>query len=188
MWRRFWACVPCRAAVILEWGTRNALLSLGDSTYLEVIAPDPETPQPGRGRLFQQRYLESPALSAWVFRTAQLEGVVEAASNVGILLGPVLPGSRETPDGQVLRWRLTDPYSVPPDGAVPFLIDWGTTAHPARALPRAGELARFRIEHAEPERLRRLLRILDAAIEVTASPQSRLIAEISTKSGTKVLS
>ena len=33
-------------------GTRNFLVSLGESCYLEIIGPDPEQPQPSRPRPF----------------------------------------------------------------------------------------------------------------------------------------
>ncbi len=171
-----------------SWGTHNALLSLGESTYLEVIAPDPETSEPACGRLFQKCYLESPRLSAWAFRTNRINVVVAEAAAAGFVLGAVQPGSRETLDGEVLKWRLTDPYSVPSNGTVPFLIDWGETAHPARTLPRAGRLVSFRIEQSEPERLRRLLRVLKGDVEVTLSARTRLVAKIDTRIGIRVLS
>jgi len=43
-------------------------------------------------------------------------------------------------------WRC-DPYAMPFDGALPFLIAWGETAHPAATVPVAGRLQDLRVEH-----------------------------------------
>ena len=39
-----------------DFGTHNALLSLGSSTYLEIISPDPSLKSPKQGLLFQDQF------------------------------------------------------------------------------------------------------------------------------------
>src|SRR5215472_14226224 len=64
---------PCR-------GTRNALLSLGELHYLEVIAPDPaqtgtSTSRPELPAMLKQ--LTSPMLIDWAVHTSDIAGVAE---------------------------------------------------------------------------------------------------------------
>lgn len=166
-----------------DYGTRNALLSLGAATYLEIMAPDPELPRPERGRLFRLDELEAPRLATWILRSERIEDLAARAASAGLELGPVRPGSREKPDGTVLRWKLTDPYARRLDGAVPFLISWGDTPHPAGGAPRGGELVDLRIEHPDPDAVRAALRVLDAETVVEKGPRMQLTASIRTPMG-----
>lgn len=167
-----------------DYGTRNALLSLGAETYLEIMAPDPELPRPERGRLFGLDELETPRLATWILRSEPIEDLAARAASAGLELGPVRPGSRETPDGTVLRWKLTDPYARRLDGAVPFLISWGDTPHPAGGAPRGGELVDLRIEHPEPAAVRSALKTLGIEMAVEAGPRMQLTATVRTGAGT----
>lgn len=165
------------------YGTRNALLALGPATYLEVMAPDPELERPDRGRLFG---LDAPCearLVTWVLREEAIEGAATRARSRGVALGPVRSGSRERPDGTVLSWRLTDPYAMPLGGAVPFLIAWGDTPHPASAAPPGGELVGLVVEHPEPAAAREALAALDVAVAVGEAARPGLVARIRTGSG-----
>ena len=101
-------------------------------------------------------------------------------------MGPIESGHRETPDGAVLSWEVSDPYAMPFDGAVPFLIDWGTTPHPATTAPPAGTLIGFRIEHPEPPRVGVVLDALGVEVEVTRATVTGLLAEIRTRDGRTV--
>jgi len=163
-----------------RWGTHNALLSLGTATYLEVIAPDPQLGVPERGVLFAADRIREPRLATWVLRSELIDATVAAASAAGIGIGAVESGSRQSPDGTLISWRLSDPYAVPLGGAVPFLISWGSTPHPAGAATRVGELVGLRIEHPEPEQVRKALSALGVEMDVRMGDRYQLIARIRT--------
>lgn len=171
---------PARGGRHPQYGTRNALLALGEETYLEVMAPDPELPVPEKGTLFSLDELEEPRLVAWALRCEEIEAVAGRARAEGVGLGRVEAGSREQPDGTTVSWRLTDPRAVPLDGAVPFLIAWGETPHPARSAPDGGELVGLEIRHPDPGGVRDALRVLGVEMPVAAGPGARLAAAIRT--------
>src|ERR1043166_8868413 len=75
-------------------GTRNALIALGPSSYLEIIGPDPEQPKPAGPRRFGIDELKAPRIVRWVAKSNQLEAVAASAAQKGVKLGPVVPGSR----------------------------------------------------------------------------------------------
>jgi hypothetical protein len=136
-------------------GTRNYLLGFDDSRYLEIIGPDPEQPDPTRPRPLGIDDLTEPRLVAWAVRVYDIEAHVARALRLGYDPGPIRTASRRTPAGDLLSWRVTEGY----DTVVPFLIDWGTTPHPARDLP-AVPLTAFYAHHPKPaEPLSRLAAI-----------------------------
>ena len=49
----------------LGHGTRNALLALGPSMYLEILGPDPEQPEPDEPRWLGIDDLTAPRLITW---------------------------------------------------------------------------------------------------------------------------
>lgn len=175
---------PVRGGRHPAWGSHNALVSLGPRTYLEIIAPDPGLPRPERGILFRMEGIREPRLATWALCDDALDVTAAAARGVG--LGAVESGRRTRPDGVVLAWRLTDPYAMPFDGAVPFLISWGSTPHPAGSAPGAGALLALCIEHPDPARVRASLIALGLdgnAVDVQRSAAVRLAARIRTPAG-----
>jgi hypothetical protein len=166
-----------------DYGTHNALLSLGPATYLEIIAPDPELPRPERGRPFGLDALDRPRLLTWVLRSEAIEELAGKAARAGVPLGPIQSGSREKPDGTLLSWKLTDPYALPLGGAIPFLIAWGNTPHPAAAAPLAGELIGLRLEHPEPDSARRVLGVLGVEMDVERAGEPQIVARIQSPRG-----
>ena len=163
------------------YGTHNALLSLGPSCYLEVISPDPGSPLPARGIGFGLQGIDAPRLVTWALRHPEIETAAEQAG-----LGTVEPGRRERTDGTVLSWKLTDPYAERMGGAVPFLIFWGDTPHPASSAPAGGRLVGLRLEHPSPTRVLERLELLGAdltEVDVVRADEPRIAALIETPAG-----
>ncbi len=164
-------------------GTRNALIALGPKTYLEIIGPDPEQPQPQQARVFRIDELGAPQIVTWAAKSGDLEQLAATARQQRIALGEIATGSRLRPDGVRLDWRYTDPRTLAADGIVPFFIDWGRTPHPAQSAAVGGRLTGLRAEHPEPEPVRALLQALGLALPVTAGVRPALIATIECKRG-----
>jgi len=164
-------------------GTRNALIALGSSTYLEIIGPDPEQPKPDGPRRFGIDELKAPRLLTWVAKGTGLAPFVDRARASGVRLGDVIAGSRKRPDGVVLSWRYTDPNVILEERLVPYFIDWGTSPHPATTAAPGLSLRALRAEHPEPERMARILKQLGLNLPVRRGARPSLIATIDSPKG-----
>jgi hypothetical protein len=159
-------------------GTRNALVALGPTSYLEIIGPDPEQPTPAGRRRFGIDDLKAPRLIGWVAKSHELEAMSAKAAASGIPLGPVIPGSRKRPDGVVLSWRYTDPNTIAADRLVPYFIDWGTSPHPSSSAARGATLVQLRAEHPDAPRVQKMVDALGLHLRVEKGSAPALIATI----------
>lgn len=173
----------------LNFGTHNCLLSLGESTYLEVISPDPNAPDPGRPRFFDLDNVIEPRLATWVARSSDIHSAVSACTEP---LGAIEPMSR----GE-LNWliTLTGDGSLLLGGVAPTLIEWQGTAHPSQKLRDEGcKLLAVELHHSEPARVERLLQSVDIditrirVVESGSTAPPRIVATIETSEGIKNLS
>ncbi len=127
-------------------GTWNALVALdfGEQPrcYLELIAPDPDQPDPAGPRPFGLDDDPGPRLTTFAVRPAPgetLDDLIVALRSAAHDPGPAIPMSRTTPDGVELHWHLTMPTGAH-GGVVPFLIDWGDTPNPAGTVTASVQL------------------------------------------------
>lgn len=175
---------PARGGRHPDWGSHNALLALGPRTYLEVVAPDPESTLPMSER---PRVFTCPAshlLNGWVAHCSDLDRARAIAAEDGIQLGEPIHGRRARPDGRELCWSLTDPRCRAFDSIAPVLIDWGDSPHPAESAPEGCRLGGLRLEHPEADRLARLLGRLRIPIEVVPGESAAIHATIEAPNGT----
>ena len=162
----------------LGWGTRNALVTLGPTAYLEIIAPDPEQPPPQEPRPFGLDALKESRLVAWFVTGRDLERLRSEAARKGVPLGEVKSGSRRRPDGVQLTWQFTDPWAPVADGIIPFFIDWGNSPHPAHTAAKGATLVNLRGEHPDAPRVSGMLRHLGLDLPMTQGASPALIAVI----------
>jgi len=166
-------------------GTHNRLLGLGPRTYLEIIAPDPNQPEPDAPRPFGLDGRSHGGLVGWSLACDDIESASAAALARGFDLGDIEEGHRVTPRGMTLRWRVTSNES--PAGEIPFLISWGETPHPATSAPSGLTLTSFLVEHPEPVSLETPFHAVGATVEVRPASEPALVAQIDGPRGTQEL-
>jgi hypothetical protein len=166
-------------------GTRNALLSLGEPSrvelnprrYLEIIAPDPE--QSGAPDHYGLLKLTEPRLVGWAAHPGDLNEFATRLRNRDIAFDGPNPGSRKRGDGLLLKWKtlnLKDDLG----GLLPFFIEWSAdTSHPSVDAPRGCHLARFELLTPDPEKLRSVTAAMGLAVEIAKSAELQLRATIS---------
>jgi hypothetical protein len=170
-------------------GTHNALLKLGESTYLEVLAVDPAARPPSYPRWFgldDMRPDSAPRLAAWV---ARVDDVHEARDAVPAL-GDVMTMSRGA-----LTWLITIPSdgSLSVGGVMPVLIQWTDGSHPAQSLANSGcTLNALRGVQTDVTRITRALGKFELDDRWSLAPaepgvQPGLVATIQTPVGARTL-
>src|SRR5438128_1082897 len=96
-------------------GTRNALASLGDGHYVEILAP--QAGAPGSERVDALRGLADLTPVGWAVAVRDLESARARLGAAGFTLSDVMPGSRARPDGSLLEWRTFEIAKPPIAGA-----------------------------------------------------------------------
>jgi len=155
-------------------GTHNALISIGPKAYLEIIAPDPL--QHGTQPVwFDIDQLTAPKLITWAVRVDELEAFVKEISP-DTKVGTIRAGSRKTPEGTTLSWQLTEPQLAHGVGLTPFLIEWNSHDHPAHSAITGPQLVQLRIEHPEPDLIRKQLKPLRLEVVIEQRSNPALVA------------
>lgn len=165
-------------------GTRNALLSLGDRTYLEILAPDPD--QDADTLDPELRALREAGLYHWALG-GDLARVRQDALSAGFAASEIVTGGRALPNGGGLHWSLFGVRNHPFGALVPFFIDWTGSEHPAKTAPRAGKLLSIEVSTTDPKGLEALYRALGIDVAVIRAGRPGLAATISTDGGEHAL-
>lgn len=148
VWSTATGIVPTPGGAHDGVGTRNELVAVDSTTYIELIGPDAAQPEPQMPRPFGIDRLKAPGLITFAMAVDSVDEASRAiAATNTIEPGPPLSMQRLRPDGVMLAWRLL----VPPDpglaGVMPFFIEWGDTPHPAASLADAASIGGLTLTH-----------------------------------------
>lgn len=172
-------------------GTHNCLMQIGESVFLEIIAPDPSA-TPKRPRWFslddpamQARLQQSPRLINWVVRVPDLDKALGAIDGAAGEATRVTRGS--------LSWLIAvrPDGSMPFDGAFPTLIEWPAGPLPAsRMADLSCRIERLAIEHPDGSRIAETLDpiFFDDRVTISRGTTQELRATVRTPDGPRELS
>jgi len=162
-------------------GTHNALVSLGDGTYLEILAVQPDVEPPKDYADLKQLHSLTP-IGCAVSSTdsAQLRNRLIAA---GLAVTESSEGSRTTPAGTTLSWQtfgLKDEFEE-----APFFIVWSPqSAHPSTTSPTGCKLQQWRVAGPHLKNLEQLRSALELRVEVAESKSTALRVSLQCPKGT----
>ena len=167
-------------------GTSNALLSLGDRHYLEIMAPEPNARDVqawADPQLEVLKGLANPRLMRWAVHPNDIDSLAKKFRESGLqILGP-WPGSRTRPDGRIVSWKS---FSLADDrhGLLPFFIEWGKdSVHPSSDAPTGCHLERFALADRDTEELFKALRRIEVEAPVERSQTTQLHLRITGPKG-----
>lgn len=172
-------------------GTRNALLSLGERCYLEIIAPDPAQDKVPdfAGPLVQKlKSLSAARLVGWAEHPGNIEALATKLKAAGVAFVGPRDGSRSRPDGRRLQWKtlnLADDHN----GILPFFIEWDAdSTHPSTDSPAGCQLESFAIADPDPTALKKTCARIGLDVSIEVGKRTELRAQITGPKGKLELS
>ncbi len=162
-------------------GTRNALLSLGERRYLEIIAPDPKQDRVepfAQEQVAHLKQLTSPHLIGWAAHPGDLERFAARLREANIPFDGPRAGSRQRPDGKLLQWTTLN-LKNDRDSLLPFFIEWSADSlHPSEDAPKGCRLTHFAGLTPNIDEFTKIANLLQLDLSFSRSDQSALKATI----------
>jgi hypothetical protein len=162
-------------------GTRNALLSLGERRYLEIIAPDPA--QQKIVHFPHLREMKVPRLIGWAVHPPDIAATAKLLSENKVAFQGPADGSRKRPDGSVLNWKTIN-LADERHGILPFFIEWSAdSVHPSKDAPKKCNLDYFSVMGVDPAELSQVFKRIGVEVPLERSDKDRLRAHITGPKG-----
>jgi len=174
---------PTRGGEHPGWGTANMLVAIGETSYLEIIGPNPDITPPADSMGAELSGLEKPGIAYFAVSFTDLEALTEAAERAGLEVQGPFSGSRKTPTGETLSWRTLGLTGHNFEDFVPYFVDWGDTKHPATTSAKGAKLISFTIYHPRHAKLAELYATIGIPIAVKPGEEPQMVLKLDTPNG-----
>ena len=167
-------------------GTRNALMSLGDGTYLELLAPNPREPV-ASDDVRALHALTALRPIGWAVGTKDIEATRTTLGSQGFSMSSPDPGSRRRPDGSLLEWQ-TFGFEGFEHPLAPFFIRWQKPElQPSRTSPGGCRFAALKLIDPASDKLAAALLPLRINVTVEKADEQGMELELSCPKGKVML-
>ena len=133
-----------------RFGTRNMVLPLADSTYIEVVEvlDHPASDKAPFGQAVRARSALGGGWLGWVVAVDDITVVEQRLGREAV------KGSRHRPDGTELRWRQIGVNGLISDPQLPFFVQWESDASMHPSVGADGDYSLAALEIAgDPQRV-----------------------------------
>jgi len=146
---------PIIAGNIRGLGVTSARVSFSGSSFLEIIAPDPEKPGP-IGMLLQSIGLTGLVPFHWAVRTVDVDSLEPVVKKMGYV-PDVIAMTGANRDLTIKHRETLYLYGHKMRGMCPFFVDWGTSDHPCETAPIVGDLIGVSIKAPKGDAMHKLM-------------------------------
>jgi len=110
-----------------QFGTRNFILPLANSRYIEVVCPldHPASDKSPFGQLVTKKSIEGGGWLSWVIAVDDISAIEKKLERSAV------KGHRKKPDGFDLYWKQIGILDTLEEASNPFFIDWDSDRHPS---------------------------------------------------------
>jgi len=111
-----------------QFGTRNFILPLKNSRYIEVVCPldHPASDKSPFGQLVTKKAEEGGGWLTWVIAVDDVSVVEKRLEREAV------SGHRKKPDGKDLYWKQIGVLDALEEASNPFFIEWTSLTHPSQ--------------------------------------------------------
>ncbi len=166
-----------------RFGTHNAIVRIGNHTYLEIISSDPSNPKEFPLWMGISNVTSPGRLTRWAISHPLNESVMKGLKSYNEALAHISIGEREKPDGSTLVWKLTPPISHPMIESCPFFINWPEGIHPTTSLPMQCELTEIKVFSRRSKKINGFLNNLRMEFQLKQGDEDKIEAIFNSPKG-----
>ena len=144
-------------------GIKSARVGLDNNTYIEIIAPDPNSEGPIGAALLTE--LQEGALVPYHY-AVRASGIAKMRDDYLLMKERTMQPDHITmveagPDETIRKWDMLFIYGHRLGGCIPIYVDWLECDHPSAFIPEVGELKNFVVRAPAGDKLQELLKTID---------------------------